>query len=418
MSLGLEIQTHQAGYAAGRDQTVYALLDFQPGPNGGRLPVDLRVVLDNSGSMGSEAGPGVTRTKLELCQEAVALLLDSLQPGDHLCLVRFDDSASKLWEGFIGVTASEKQKALKALKKLRPGGGTSILAGLTEALGEAPLPGYAARVVLVTDGEGNQHEEASCERMAFDLRGQATWLVYGTGVGYNDSFLDAVARANDGRYTHLASAVSAWDDFAAEAAVMGSVAVTGLTVTIEPVPGVELTRADRIVPEILPLPVHLPTYLAASLGEVDAVRGQKLLLQLAVSGQAAGKRAIARIQASYHLPARKLLDQKLDLMLEVEFGEGAGLLDQDVLRTVRLAGASRLATLGLGQAAGGQADAAIRTLNSAMGVYDDMGLTGASQQLRTLSRTLTSSGAIDEEAKRTLTTIARQAGRDPLAGSP
>jgi hypothetical protein len=50
----------------------------------------------------------------------------------------------------------------------------------------------------------------------------------------------------------------------------------------------------------------------------------------------------------------------------------------------------------------------VRTLGSAAGLYDQLGLTGMSQQLVTLTSGL-ANGGMDEDVKRTLTTMARQA---------
>ncbi|MDB5098017.1 MAG: von Willebrand factor, type [Cyanobacteria bacterium RYN_339] len=418
MSLDLTTKLHQAAFQAGQPQSVYALLDFQPAATIARMPLDLRLVLDISASMSDQANPGDRATKLALLRDAVAGMMEDLQPGDHVKVVPFDDKSRVAYEGVIR-TDADKQKAIAKVLALHTSGGTSILAGLECGLKEAALPGHVARVVLVTDGEGAQREEPDCERLAFDQRGKSTWLVYGIGIGYNDAFLDALARANGGQYVHLSNMQTAVAQFAAEMRVMGEIALTNLVVTLEPVPGVELVKVDRIVPQTLALPVHMPTFLSADLGDVDKARGQKLLVQLSVPALGVGDQPLLRVRCGFHVPALKLLNQQRDLLVTATFAAEAAGPDGEVLRTVQLAGATRLATLGLAEAASGAGDAAVRTLGSAAGLYDALGMADMSAKLVTLSSGLAGTGAVDEDVKRTLTTMSRQAwqqggGNDPL----
>ena len=416
MSLDLTPTLGQAAYLPGEPQTVYALLDFQPAGVSGRLPLDLRLVLDDSGSMSSPASEHGGLSKTDLLAEAVGAMLALVEPGDFVTITKFDDKAKQLFSGPIHGPA-DRQAALASLAKLGRGGGTQISAGLEKALKAPFLPDRVGRVVLVTDGEIGG-DESACERLAFDQRGVAGWLVYGIGVGYNDGFLDQLAQANGGMFVHLGDMQDACAVFAREVAVMAEVALTNLVASIEPLSGLALTRVDRIVPQVLALPVHTPGFLAADLGDVDRVRGQKLLVQLTAPALPAGRHALARIRASYHVPARKLLNQTLELVLEAEFTPEAARLapDAEVLRTAQLAGAGRLYTLGLAEAASGQADASQRTLASAAGLYDHLGLDAMSDKLRTLTSGLATRGALDEDVKRTLTTLTRQAWQDPAGG--
>jgi Mg-chelatase subunit ChlD len=411
MSLDLRLTAHQAAYQAGVPQTVYALLDLQPLAVQGRMPLDLRLVLDHSGSMGSHANAGSRQSKLALLKDAVQAMIGQLEVGDRVMVVAFDDTASTMYDGVIR-GPKDLQAAQKAVKQIPEGGGTSVLAGLESAMTDAALPGHVGRLVLVTDGETNDGEESHCERLAFDQRGQMTWLVYGIGVSYNDRFLDALARANGGTYAHLSDMKAAAATFAAEVDVMGDIALTNLVVNVEPAPGVEIARADRIVPQTVAVPVAMPGFLSVDLGDVDRGRGQKLLLQLTVPALGVGTQAIAMIRCGYHVPVKKLLNQTLDRELLIAVAAEAGVADGEVLRTIQLAGANRLTTLGMAELAGGDADLAARTLASSAALYDQLGLAGMGQQLRTLTSAAQGSATLSadaEDVRRTLTTMARQA---------
>lgn len=414
MSLRLATTTHQAAYPANQAQTVYALLELKPEAVAGRMPLDLRVALDESGSMSAESAAGSRQNKLELLKAAVTAMIEKLEPGDRLTLISFDDRAHMRYQGVIH-SASDRKAAIQAVKRIHGGGGTSILAGLEAAIAEAPLPDALGRLVLVTDGEGLGAEERDCERLAFDARGRQGWLVFGIGVDYNDAFLERLAGANGGAYVHLGSAERAVDVFAREAQAMADVAVTGLVVELTAEPGVELVRLDRIVPLTQAVPVHLPGYVSVDLGDVDRARGQQLLVQLSVPALAPGSAVLAKVRCGYHVPARKLLNQTLDAELAITVSTDAAALvaDAGVLRTVQLAGANRLYTLGLAEMASGDGAAAVKTLASSAAVYDQLGLDGLGDRLKTLTSTAGAGplAADAEEVKRTLTTMTREAWR-------
>lgn len=411
MSLDGRISTHQSAYPAGVPQTIYALLEFNPSAVQGRMPLDLRLVLDHSGSMGAHARQGARQTKLELLREAACAMIAQLEPGDRLTVVAFDDRAETACQ-LVVRSPKDLDQAQKAVKRIREGGGTSVLAGLETALQEAVLPGHVGRLVLVTDGETTMGEEPDCERLAFDRRGAMTWLVYGIGIDYNDRFLDDLARANGGAYAHLSDLRAAADTFAAEVQVMGDIALTGLVVNVEPAPGVEIARADRIVPQTVAVPVAMPSFLSVDLGDVDRARGQKLLLQLTAPPLALGTQTLALVRCGYHVPVKKLLNQTLEVPLTITVAAEAGASDGEVLRTIQLAGATRLTTLGMAELANGDGGVGARTLASSAQLFDQLGMAAMGDRLRTLTSAYQATGTIAgdaEDARRTLTTMARQA---------
>lgn len=417
MSLEIRPSLHQSAFLASRAQTIYALVDFQPQGVAGRAPLDLRLVLDISGSMSMPAHAGGRASKLDLLKEAVDRLIGELSVGDRLMIVTFDDRAQPIYDGTID-GAPQAAKARKAVSRIHCGGGTSLAAGLEAAIAESPLPERTTRLVVVTDGEtyGQEH----CLEIAFDQKGETTWLIYGVGVSYDDAFLDRLAELNGGSFAHMSDLDAATEVFSREVQVMGEVAIKQLVVSVEPAPGVTIARADRIVPQLLPVAVATPDFLSVDLGDVDRARGQKLLLQLSVPALPAGDQPLAVIRAGYHVPMRKLLNQTTEVTLVAGFtmDEAAIAADGDVTRTIQLAGASRLTTMGMAEAASGQGALGARTLASAAAIYQALGRDDLSTKMKTLTSALSTQGRIGgdaEDVKRTLTTMARQAWEDPDA---
>src|SRR5579883_2735229 len=69
-----------------------AIAQGAAGGQGGRLPLNLGVVLDRSGSMYDER-------RLEFVIEAVKFLIDNLEPDDRVAIVAFADKAQVVASG-------------------------------------------------------------------------------------------------------------------------------------------------------------------------------------------------------------------------------------------------------------------------------------------------------------------------------
>src|SRR5208283_2697720 len=126
------------------------------GPGGGsRLPLNLGVVLDRSGSMYDER-------RLEFVVEAVKFLIDNLSPEDKVTIVAFADKAQVLTSGAASDRAGAK-RAVDDIDLLEIGGGTQMALGMRAAIDEVKknLTGDRLnRVLVLTDGQ--TYEETAC----------------------------------------------------------------------------------------------------------------------------------------------------------------------------------------------------------------------------------------------------------------
>lgn len=158
------------------------------------------LVIDTSGSMAE-------RGKLQWVQRACAVLLDNLHEDDRVAVVRYD-SAARTVMGFS--RAGERRAILHAIGQLRPGGNTSVQAGL--------LAGYVLadeaydrrrinRVILFSDGVANTDRTGADDILALARRRRDEGITLTTiGVGldnYNDTLLEQLADRGDGNYHYL-----------------------------------------------------------------------------------------------------------------------------------------------------------------------------------------------------------------------
>src|SRR5687768_2571802 len=89
--LNHRVELQQAVFAARPEPTtLYALVHLTPQAVSGRMPLDIRLVLDRSYSMDELAGDS-GETKLSLIKQAAISLVNELQPGDRLTVVVFCD---------------------------------------------------------------------------------------------------------------------------------------------------------------------------------------------------------------------------------------------------------------------------------------------------------------------------------------
>src|SRR6202044_3236811 len=97
------------------------------GPGGGsRLPLNLGVVLDRSGSMYDER-------RLEFVVEAVKFLADNVAPDDKVAVVAFADKAQVIVRPEQIHDKGAVRRALEDIDLLEIGGGTQMALGMRAA---------------------------------------------------------------------------------------------------------------------------------------------------------------------------------------------------------------------------------------------------------------------------------------------
>ncbi len=169
-----------------------------------RLPLDLTLVLDRSGSMSAEGRMGYLIRGLRVLER-------QLVPGDRVDLLLFDHEACPALTGFV-VGRDPPAVLSDTIGKLAPRGSTDVGAGLQKAYSllaeRKDIAGRNRRILLVTDalmnaGEVNPDLVSEVGR-AYD---ENRVRVSGIGVGweFNDEFLDKLTEKGRGPYVFLGS---------------------------------------------------------------------------------------------------------------------------------------------------------------------------------------------------------------------
>lgn len=169
----------------------------ETGKEGDRLPIEIAIALDVSGSMHGE--------KLQLCQDTLELIAKYLLPKDKISITTFDTDVKQIFK-LSPMTSSNKQMLEKIIKKVRAGSSTNLSGGLMDAIGvlkESKVKDNVVKAcILLTDGHANhgiRDMSALSNLVKSELAGTSIALfTYGYGANHNVNGLQQLSHQSDG----------------------------------------------------------------------------------------------------------------------------------------------------------------------------------------------------------------------------
>jgi len=209
-----------------------------------RLPIDLALVLDRSGSMAGE--------KLALVKQAILEAVEHLGPEDTFSVVMFESAVQELVMPTPG-TADSRQRLAAALREVQAGGGTNLHGGwLTgcEHLGTLMrwegIP-HVHRTVVLTDGLANvgitDPHALTVQADALRQRGITTSTM-GVGFGFNEVLLSSMAEAGGGTFAYISRPHELMEFFHREVCGLLDVALPQPRLTLTLPPGMHATLVN------------------------------------------------------------------------------------------------------------------------------------------------------------------------------
>jgi Ca-activated chloride channel family protein len=204
-----------------------------------RVPTDVLVILDRSGSMEG--------SKMDYARSAVNELLTHLGSEDRFSLVTYS-SGAQIAIPLGSATESAKVEWRRLTQRIGAGGGTNMSSGIDLALGtlRRRASGRAARMILLSDGlanEGDASYEGLTARALRAARQEYVLSAIGVGSDFNEYLMSGLADAGTGNYYYLENTRELANVFAREFEATRTTVASGVAVSIEPGEGVEVVEA-------------------------------------------------------------------------------------------------------------------------------------------------------------------------------
>lgn len=277
---------------AGKTQTAFlkvSLTGLALPSNAARLPLNIAIVIDRSGSMSGE--------KMNQARQAAIFAVNSLSPDDIVSVVAFDHVVEIITPA---TRATDKAAITQAIARIDARGSTAIFAGTSKGAHEVRKfldKTRVNRVVLLSDGLANVGPSSPSELgqlgSALAREGISVTTI-GLGLGYNEDLMTQLAGFSDGNHAFVANAQDLVRVFKLEFGDVTSVVAQDVDITIRLVQGARPVRVLGRNAEIV------DNTIRTRMSQLGSEQEKFLLLEVDVPAGVSGKSLnIADVDVAY-----------------------------------------------------------------------------------------------------------------------
>jgi len=283
-----------------------------------RVPLNLCLILDHSGSMKGQPVENVKR--------AAWLLVDKLRDQDRLSIVVFNHRAEVL---LSNQNVVDRDHIKQQINRLSANGGTSIDEGLRLGIEELAKgrKDTISQAFLLTDGENEHGDNNRClkfAQLAADYN--LTVNTLGFGNNWNQHILEKISDAGLGSLSHIEHPDQAMDKFDSLLTRMQTVGLTNAYLLLSLAPNVRLAEfkpVAQVAPDTIELPVQMEPdgRFGVRLGDLMKDVERVILTNIYLEQLPEGQQAIANVQVRYDDPSvdkTGLYSPNLPLYVNVE----------------------------------------------------------------------------------------------------
>ena len=359
-------------------QLIYVLITAKPSEvvSRTRMSLNFGFVLDRSGSMRG--------AKIERLKGAMALALSKMAPDDLTSVTIFNDNAQVIAKGGA---LTDHTGLLAKIQRVHASGGTQMSRGLSLGLREVYHQFSEDRVnqvLLLTDGQ-TYGDEAQCLKLAKEA-GEHKIAIQALGLGddWNEDLLDQIGRLSGGDSDLIETADEIAPLFSQTVERSQKAIVRNAEMVLRLVSGVVPRQVWQVTPLITNLgytPIGQQD-VQVSLGELDAVEGKALLVELLLPPRREGRYRIAQAEVRYDLPARGIsgASARSDIILDYTTdAQAVRRYDPAIMNLVEKVTAYKLQTRAIEDARMGNVAGATRKLRAAATRLLELGETELAQ---------------------------------------
>ncbi len=237
-TIRLKTTLDNAYFCSGKKE-VYLYLDLQGCSFGKRIPLNISVVFDRSGSMeGDRIRYGIM---------ALEYLIDRLDPKDNMSIVIYDHEVQVLHRS---EPLMNREHVKRKLEHIHPRGATNISGGLEKGYEEVKSTydgNKINKVFLMSDGHANEGitDAYLLERMVKgnSARNNISLSTFGLGHEFDEILMHDLAEAGGGNYHYIETPQDASYELGSEVQTLLSVVAKNASLAIDfPSDYLELTR--------------------------------------------------------------------------------------------------------------------------------------------------------------------------------
>ena len=201
----------------------------QPSSSSERLPLNLSLVIDRSGSMQGKP--------LAEAKKCAAMLVDRMNGRDQLSVITYDNRVDVI---FPMTKVSNKALLKNKIADIQGGGMTALYDGWSvgaDQVAECCNQNYLSRVLLLSDGQANRGltDEIAitshCKKMA---EAGIVTSTYGLGTHFNENLMTAMATSGQGQSHYGQTAEDLMEPFHEEFDLMEAIIARQLKLQILP----------------------------------------------------------------------------------------------------------------------------------------------------------------------------------------
>lgn len=255
---------------------------------GARMPLNLCLILDRSGSM---EGP-----PMDYMKAACGYVVDLLEPNDVLSVVAFEETAQVIMPARRVVN---RQLIKEHINRLEVGNTTNLYDGI--AMGASQIAsvasaGYVNRALLFTDGEptaGPKDFNSIVGQVAEQKSRGITVTALGLGPEYNEELLAGIAKRSGGNYYYITRPELIPEVFRKELETLMLIVARNVHMRVR------MSRWVQVRQIFNKLPTFGERTAEVTLADIERGETQSALVELEMGPRPGGKYRVAKIELSY-----------------------------------------------------------------------------------------------------------------------